>query len=117
MEQYKDIKGKMFSITPDGVSPKPIENCDVEESEVLVCKQWLSAFGEQRKTINVGEHSGKLKNLIDKYYRMNVNNGAVIKAMIDLGYDVKIGFSLNAYFNVNLKKWNRFVKLCSKLEL
>lgn len=75
--------------------------------QVDLCRDWLRAFGEKTKTIRPGWHSYGLKHVVERWQGTYISNGAFIAAALLEDYEiVPNGYgSLNAYFNLSLRRW------------
>jgi len=78
-----------------------------DRSQVDICRDWLRAFGEKTKTIRPSWNSYGLKHVVERWKGTYVSNGAFVAAALLEGYDIAPnGYaSLNAYFNLSLRKW------------
>ena len=87
--------------------PAKRDPCD--EKEVAVCKQFLSSL-VKRKAINDERGSYGLKHDIEDKRRIYTTNGDCIKAMMELGFDLKV-IGPNAFFNYTTKSYNAFLTI------
>ena len=72
-----------------------------------ICRDWLRAFGEKTKTIRPNWHSYGLKHVVERWRGTYISNGAFIAAALLEDYNITPnGYgSLNAYFNLSLRRW------------
>ena len=104
----KFLEDEMF-VSGNGLTwhfpPEDLPN----KEEVKLCEVWINKFIEKRKTINKEYSSYGLKHFVERHFKTYCSNGAFIQASINLGFELK-EVGLNAYFNMGLVKWERFLK-------
>ena len=97
------MKKQEFSIDGNGIcwgDPKE----DIPKDEIELCEKWIKEFVKERKTINRDFSSYRLKHIVEKHFKKYISNGAFIQASKNLGFKIKPCNSLNAYFNMGVKK-------------
>ncbi len=104
---------------PENLGPNGFEDSrkftEEDESQIDLCKRWISTFIEPRKTLNDKTYSYGMKHIAEDWAGSYVSNGAFIAAAIDLGYRYKQAQGKknpNAIFNMSLKGYEALWKRC-----